>query len=94
MWMGVPVVSRVGNTVVGRAGWSQLSVLGLTELAAHDDEQFVKTATELAGDRPRLATYHRTLRQRMVDSPLTDAKGFARGIETAYREIWRKWCGQ
>ena len=36
-WMGVPVVTRVGRTVAGRAGWSQLNNLELTELAAIDD---------------------------------------------------------
>jgi hypothetical protein len=27
-WMGVPVVTRLGDTVVGRAGWSQLPSCG------------------------------------------------------------------
>ena len=91
-WMGVPVVTLVGHTVVGRAGWSQLSNLGLTELAAHDDEQFVRIATDLAADLPKLASLRSTLRARMRSSPLMDAKAFARGIEDAYRWMWRKWC--
>jgi protein O-GlcNAc transferase len=93
-WMGVPVVTRVGSTVVGRAGWSQLSNLRLTELAAQDNEQFVKIAVELAGDLPRLAELRRTLRQRMLDSPLTDARRFARGVEGAYRQLWQQWCAR
>ncbi len=40
LWMGVPVVTLVGRTIVGRAGWSQLHNLDLTELAAHTDEEF------------------------------------------------------
>ena len=31
-------------------------------------------------------------RARMVQSPLMDAKGYARAIEAAYRRIWRSWC--
>src|SRR5262249_27184017 len=34
-WMGVPVVTRIGERVVGRGGLSQLSNLQLTELAGH-----------------------------------------------------------
>jgi predicted O-linked N-acetylglucosamine transferase (SPINDLY family) len=71
-WMGVPVVTRVGNTVVGRAGLSQLSNLKLTELAAWTDEQFVQIVADLASDLMRLAELRRTLRQRMIDSPLMD----------------------
>ncbi|HUB24698.1 MAG TPA: tetratricopeptide repeat protein [Tepidisphaeraceae bacterium] len=92
LWMGVPVVTRVGKTVGGRAGWSQLSNLNLAELAARDDENFVRIATELAGDLPRLAELRRTLRDRMNASPLTDAKGFTRGIEVAIRHVWEHWC--
>ena len=92
MWAGVPVVTRVGHTIVGRAGWSQLNNLGLTELAAHDDAAFVRIATELAADLPRLAELRRTLRDRMAASPLTDAKRFARNLEAAFRTMWRRWC--
>ena len=34
------------------------------------------------------------LRERMRQSPLMDAAGFARGIEQAYRSMWQKWCDQ
>ncbi len=86
-WMGVPVVTRVGATVVGRAGWSQLRNLGLAELAAFEDDPFVAIAAELAADLPRLAQLRRDLRPRMEASPLMDAAGFARDLEAAYRRM-------
>ena len=53
LWMGVPVITRIGSTAPGRAGLSILSNLNLPELIARDDAQFVSIATELAGDFPR-----------------------------------------
>ncbi len=91
-WMGVPVVTRVGRTVVGRAGYSQLTNLGLSELVAWSDDDFVSIAAALAADWPRLAHLRSTLRERMERSPLMDAARFARNIEAAYREMWRRWC--
>jgi protein O-GlcNAc transferase len=91
-WMGVPVVTRVGETVVGRAGLSQLNNLGLTELAARSDEEFVKIASGLASDLPRLAQLRATLRERMEKSPLMDGSRFARNMESAYRQMWVNWC--
>jgi predicted O-linked N-acetylglucosamine transferase (SPINDLY family) len=92
LWMGVPVVTLVGERVVSRAGWSQLSNLGMRELAAETAEDFVKIAVELAWDLPRLAKIRLGLRERMERSPLMDAARFARNIEGAYREMWRNWC--
>jgi predicted O-linked N-acetylglucosamine transferase (SPINDLY family) len=90
--MGVPVLTLVGSTVVGRAGLSQLTNLGLEELAAATPDRFVQVTVDLAGDLPRLAALRGGLRERMRHSPLMDALGFARDIEQAYRVMWRKWC--
>jgi predicted O-linked N-acetylglucosamine transferase (SPINDLY family) len=91
-WMGVPVVTLAGKTVVGRAGVSQLTNLGLTELIARTPQEYIEIAAQLAGDLLRLAELRRTLRDRMRASPLMDAPGFTRGIESAYRKMWKTWC--
>jgi predicted O-linked N-acetylglucosamine transferase (SPINDLY family) len=91
-FMGVPVVTLVGRTVVGRAGLSQLTNLGLSELVGRTEGDFVRIAVDLAGDLPRLAQLRAGLRDRMRRSPLMDAARFARGVEAAYREMWRRWC--
>jgi protein O-GlcNAc transferase len=92
LWMGVPVITSVGRRAVSRAGWGQLSNLGLTELAAQTPQDFVSSAVCLAGDLPRLSQLRSTLRQRMEQSPLMDAPKFARSIEAAYRQMWKVWC--
>jgi predicted O-linked N-acetylglucosamine transferase (SPINDLY family) len=92
LWMGVPVVSRVGETAVGRSGLSILSNVGLPELVGRSGEEYVRIASELARDIPRLGNLRSTLRQKMEQSPLMDAPKFARNIEAAYRRMWRKWC--
>ena len=92
LWMGVPVVTLVGQTVVGRAGLSQLANLGLPELIAHGEDEFVEIAAKLACDRPRLNLLRSTLRTRLEQSPLMDAPRFARAIESAYRQMWQRWC--
>jgi predicted O-linked N-acetylglucosamine transferase (SPINDLY family) len=92
LWMGVPVVSLAGQTAVGRGGVSILSNIGLPELAAHDSEHYVRIAEALANNLPGLAGLRTMLHDRMRSSPLTDAPRFARNIEAAYREMWRRWC--
>jgi predicted O-linked N-acetylglucosamine transferase (SPINDLY family) len=91
-WMGVPVVTLIGSTIVGRAGWSMLSNLNMRELAAHTGDEFIKIVADLAADLPRLAELRATLRQRMMQSPLMDAPRFTKNMESAYRQMWRNWC--
>ena len=93
LWMGVPVISLCGRTAAGRAGLSILTTVGLQELVADSEEMYVRIASELAKDIPRLSQLRSTLRQRMQQSPLMDASRFARNVEAAYRRMWRTWCG-
>jgi predicted O-linked N-acetylglucosamine transferase (SPINDLY family) len=92
LWMGVPIVTLPGRTVVGRAGVSQLHTLQLPELIARNTDHYVQLGAALAHDLPRLAELRATLRQRMQHSPLMDAPRFARNVEAAYRQMWRRWC--
>jgi predicted O-linked N-acetylglucosamine transferase (SPINDLY family) len=91
-FMGVPVTTIIGDRLFGRATWSQLSNLGLPELAGKNADEFVALSIALAKDLPRLADLRRTLRDRMKASPLMDDAGFAKGVESAYREAWRRYC--
>lgn len=89
LWMGAPVITLRGETSVGRAGVSLLANIGLPELIGRDAEDYLRIATALARDQKRLAVYRRTLREQMRKSPITDAAGFTRDVEAAYRTMWR-----
>jgi protein O-GlcNAc transferase len=91
-WMGVPTITQIGTTVVGRAGWSILNNLGLRELAAKTPAEYVAIAARLAGNLTRLRELRATLRARLRASPLMDGKRFARHMEDAYWKMWCKWC--
>jgi predicted O-linked N-acetylglucosamine transferase (SPINDLY family) len=93
LWMGVPIVTRLGKTCVGRAGLSQLFHLDLLDLVADSDAAFVAIAAALAADHERLRTLRRSLRDTMRRSPLMDAARFAHHLEHAYRCAWRAYCG-
>ncbi len=92
LWMGVPVVTLSGRTVVSRGGASVLNVVGLSELVAASEEQYVEIAAGLARDLGRLERLRRELRERVAGSPLADARRFTADLETAYRAMWRGWC--
>ena len=84
-WMGVPVVTLVGKTVVGRAGVSQLMNLGLEGMCGVERRG-------ICGDRGRgwrgmwrgWAKLRGTLRGGCKLPVLMDGKRFTKNIEAAY----------
>jgi predicted O-linked N-acetylglucosamine transferase (SPINDLY family) len=91
MWMGVPVLTLLGDRHAGRMVASVLTRLGLTDLVARTPEGFVVRAVELANDPDRLACLRAGLREQMRASPLCDGPTFTRHLEAAYRELWRRY---
>jgi predicted O-linked N-acetylglucosamine transferase (SPINDLY family) len=92
LWMGVPVVSLVGATAVGRGGASILFSVGLEELIAQSADEYVQIGADLARDSERLNAMRVGMRGRMKNSSLMDARDFARSIEAAFRQMWHGWC--
>lgn len=93
LWMGVPVVTLEGNTVVSRQSYSALANLGLAhELAFPDVDAYVAGAIELAQNPERLATLRSHIRARMQASPLCQPEQFTRDLEALYRRMWQAWC--
>ncbi len=90
--MGLPVVALRGGAIAGRQAASQLAAAGLGELTAPDEDAYVEIAAGLAADPARLSGLRAGMRARLAASPLCDVAGFTRGLEDAYRAMWRDWC--
>lgn len=93
LYMGLPVITLAGDRHAARVGASLLRNVGAPELIAWSQEQYVEKALDLAGSIERRTEYHRTLRRRLMASPLGDAPSFARGFEALLRRLWRVRCG-
>ena len=89
--MGVPVISQVGECHASRIGLSILNTVGLDFLAAFTPDEYVAKAIALAANPKALAQLRSSMRSLMKDSPLCDAKKFARKAEAAYRKMWHRW---
>jgi protein O-GlcNAc transferase len=93
MWMGVPVVARLGTSMISRQSAMMLQTVGMKELVARGDDEYVDIAASIALDLPRLHSLRRELRPAMAASPLCDAEGFADALMQRLRRVWHEWCG-
>jgi predicted O-linked N-acetylglucosamine transferase (SPINDLY family) len=92
LWMGVPVLTLLGERPPARVGASLLTRVGLQSLIADSRERFVVIGAALAGDIEALARLRAELRERMRASPLGNPALWTPHLEGAYRELWTRWC--
>jgi len=85
--MGVPVVTRIGESFAARVGASLLTELGVPELITEGAADYEAVSLKLARD----SNYRADLRERILSarasSTLFDTEKFARGIEGLFRDM-------
>jgi glycosyltransferase involved in cell wall biosynthesis len=93
LWMGVPVVSLIGDRHAARVGLSLLTAVGHAEWAAENEDAYIEKAVALAEDRALRSQLRESLRGQVAGSILCDYAGQATRFEAALRQAWCEWCG-
>jgi tetratricopeptide (TPR) repeat protein len=92
LWMGVPVVSLVGEAHMSRVGFSLLSAVGHSEWAVTSVADYVNVAAELAQTAATNPERREQLRHEMARSALLDHEQQAARFGSALRDCWRNEC--
>ncbi len=92
LYVGTPMATLAGTYGQSRTAASILTAVGLGNLVARTEEEYLEINVRLAGGQQGLSRLRSSLRQRTQDSPLMDEEGFTLALEDIYRDIWREWC--
>ena len=92
LWMGVPMLTLAGDSMVARQGVSLLMNAGLPDWIADGPDDCVAKAKAHAADLPKLATLRSGLRDQLARSPIFNAPRFAAHLEEALRSMWQAHC--
>jgi predicted O-linked N-acetylglucosamine transferase (SPINDLY family) len=87
LWMGTPVVTLLGDRIIGRISATTLHAIGLDGCIVGSEDDYIRRAgmpVQLRGSQ---------LRDRLEHSIVCDGALRARHVEAAYRALWREWCG-
>ena len=90
LWMGVPVLTKRGDRFLSHVGETIAHNSGQSEWIAQDEAEYVQKAVQFTQDLPSLAARRAQMREKLLQSPLYDAKRFARHFEQALRGMWTK----
>jgi len=92
LWMGVPVITLNSDRHAGRVGISLLTSLGLKEMIADTEQEYIDIAVSLAKKTELISHLRQNLRKLIFKSDLCNAVKFTQDLETVYREMWNKYC--
>ncbi|WP_224983689.1 O-linked N-acetylglucosamine transferase, SPINDLY family protein [Geomonas agri] len=88
LWMGVPVISLAGDRHCSRTGASILTNCGLADLVTTSEAAYLDMTRQVAKDHATLREFRAGARERLRRSPLLDAGGVTRELETVLAELW------
>lgn len=92
LWMGVPVLTLAGDSLLSRQGAALLAHLGLPAFSAETEEAFLAQALLWQGRHEALAEIRAGLRERCRHSLIHQPQVVARAFEQAMQIMWQRRC--
>lgn len=91
LWMGVPLVTRVGEQFAARNSYTMMMNAGITEGIAWTDKEYVQWGIRLGKDEALRQQIAWKLKKSRQTAPLWNAKQFTRDLEDAYEQMWQRY---
>lgn len=91
LWMGIPLVTRVGQQFAARNSYAFMMNVGVAEGIAWTDEEYVEWGIRLGKDEALRWQIMGKLRASRQTSPLWNAKQFTQEMEKAYKQMWQRY---
>ncbi|CAG0917228.1 unnamed protein product [Notodromas monacha] len=90
LWAGTPMITCPGETLASRVGASQLTALGLQELIASSDQEYVDIAVRLGSNKTKLQKISSKLLENRRNSSVYNVPGFAKQLEDLFEKLWKE----
>lgn len=88
LWMGLPVLTLMGESFAGRVAASLLNAVDLPELITNTGQEYEALAIALATDLESLGAIRERLEKNRLTQPLFDTPLFTRNLEAAYIKMY------
>jgi predicted O-linked N-acetylglucosamine transferase (SPINDLY family) len=91
LWMGLPVLTCMGESFASRVAASLLKAIELEEMVAKNQEHYEAIAIELALNPNKLNYIRNKLIRNKYTAPLFNTSAFVKNIELAYLKIYERY---
>ena len=90
LWMGVPFVTKKGNTFISSIGESIACNTGLSDWVSENEEDYIDKAVRFASNLNDLSALRSSLRDQALQSPVFNAKKFSKDFVLALEALWKR----
>ena len=90
LWVGVPLITKIGSTFPSRIAASLLHAVDLPELVTETWEAYFNLAYTLATEPERLKAIREKLARNRLSTALFDTVQFTQDLESLYRKMWQQ----
>jgi predicted O-linked N-acetylglucosamine transferase (SPINDLY family) len=94
LWMGIPIVTQVGEQFAARNSYTFMVNVGIEEGIAWSQEEYIEWGIKLGLDRNLRDKVAGKLRSGRTTAPVWNSRQFTLEIEQAYRDMWIKYQEQ
>ena len=91
LWMGIPLVTRVGEQFSARNSYTMMMNVGVTEGIAWSDREYIEWGVRFGLEPELRQQVFGKLQRSRQSSPLWNAKQFTREMEKAYEQMWQNY---
>jgi predicted O-linked N-acetylglucosamine transferase (SPINDLY family) len=92
LWMGIPLVTKVGQQWSSRNSYTLMVNAGISEGIAWSDEEYIDWGIKLGKDEQLRRKVIAKLDESRKNSPIWNARQFTKNVENAYRQMWQIYC--
>ena len=94
LWVGLPILTLVGNSFSGRVAASLLKAIDLPDLITYSREEYETRAIEIANSPLMIQDLKNRLQINKSTTPLFNTKLFTKNIESAYFKIFNRYLSK
>lgn len=91
LFMGLPVLTLIGNSFQSRIGASLLYSVGISELIAKNLKEYEDLAVELATNKEKIFSIKEKLKNNVMKESQLNARLFTQNLEKAYAEMFNNY---
>ena len=94
LWMGVPVVTKLGCSFTGRTTAAIMSAVGMADWVGINSEEYLRIAVKKASDTESLALFRKNSRSILLGSEAFNPEKYTQIVENRYRDMWSEYVRQ